>query len=88
MDHAAIEECAVIAVPDPVRDEAVMAIVRLRGGANATPEEIVEHCRARMAKFKVPSHVRIQIEDFPKTSIGKIKKNEMKAEVLRRWNQR
>ena len=38
-----------------------------------------------MAKFKLPSFIRIQTEDFPKTSIGKIKKNEMKAEILKDW---
>ena len=39
-----------------------------------------------MAKFKTPSFVRIQTEEFPKTSIGKIKKNEIRAEILKTWN--
>ena len=84
-EFPAVEECAVIGVPDPVRDEAVMAILRLKAGQSATAEEIIEFCKPRMAKFKLPSFIRIQDEDFPKTSIGKIKKNEMKAEILKDW---
>lgn len=85
MDHPAMAECAVISVPDPVRDEAVMAIVRLKEGVSASEEEIIEYCRARMAKFKVPSFVRIHDEEFLKTSIGKVKKNEMRATILSDW---
>lgn len=85
VDHPAVEECAVIPVPDPIREEAVMAIIRPSQGATVTEQEIIEFCKPRMAKFKVPSFVRVQTEPFPKTSIGKIKKNEMKAEILKTW---
>ncbi len=85
LDHPAVEECAVIGVPDRLRDEAVMAILRLIKGAATTEEEITAYCKPLMAKFKIPSIIRIQKEDFPKTSIGKIKKNEMKALVLKDW---
>ena len=85
IEHPAVAECAVIAVPDPVRDEAVMAIVRLKNGAGATEQEILDFCTPRMAKFKVPSFVQIRVKEFPKTSIGKIRKSEMKAEILKSW---
>lgn len=86
-DHPGVAESAVIAVPDPVRDEAVMAIVRPNPGGGLTPDEIMAYCQPRMAKFKVPSFVRIQSEPFPKTSIGKIKKNEIKAAIRATWGQ-
>ncbi len=53
-EHPAIGECFVIAVPDPIRDEAVMAIVRLKPGASESEESIIEYCKPHMAKFKVP----------------------------------
>jgi len=85
-EHPDIEESAVIAVPDPIRDEAVMAIIRLKEGSKVTEKDIVEYCRPRMAKFKVPSFIRLEKEDFPKTSVGKIKKNEMKGDVRAKWD--
>jgi carnitine-CoA ligase len=86
IDHPDVEECAVIPVPDPIREEAVLAIVRPFAGKRLTEQEMIEYCKPRMAKFKVPSFVRVQEEPFPKTSIGKIKKNEMKAEILKTWD--
>jgi len=85
-DHPAVEESCVIAVPDPVRDEAVMAIIRFSEGASATEEELTQFCRERMAKFKVPQHYIFQKEEFPKTSIGKLRKNIIRAEVLKDWD--
>jgi len=85
-DHPAVEESAVIAVPDPVRDEAVMAIIRFKEGASATEEQLTEFCRERMAKFKVPQFYVFQTEDFPKTSLGKIRKNIIRGEILKDWD--
>ncbi len=80
-DHPSVKESCVIAVPDPIRDEAVMAVVVFEDGATATEEELTEFCRARMAKFKVPAFWRFWQEDLPKTSIGKIRKNIVRAEI-------
>lgn len=84
-EHPAVEEVAVIAVPDPIRDEAVMAIIRFKAGEKATQDEITEFCKARMAKFKVPEFYIFQEEEFPKTSIGKIQKNIIRAEIHKTW---
>ena len=85
-EHPAIEECAVIPVPDPIREEAVYAIVKLKAGMSATAKDIIDFCKPRMAKFKIPSIIDIWDKGFPKTSIGKIKKNEMKAGILKIWD--
>ena len=85
-DHPAVEESCVIAVPDPVRDEAVMAIVKFHEGTDATEEELTLFCRERMAKFKVPQFYIFREEEFPKTSIGKLRKNIIRGQVLKDWD--
>jgi crotonobetaine/carnitine-CoA ligase len=85
-DHPAVLESCVIAVPDPIRDEAVMAIVRLKEGALATAEGLTEFCKARMAKFKLPEYWLFPKEEFPKTSIGKIRKNLIRGEIHKDWD--
>jgi crotonobetaine/carnitine-CoA ligase len=73
----------VIAVPDPIRDEAVKAFVVLREGSSVTPEQIEAHCAARLAKFKVPTFVELR-SSLPKTSLGKIEKKALRAEELKK----
>jgi carnitine-CoA ligase len=85
-EHPGIEEAAVIAVPDPIRDEAVMAIIRPLPGTTFSENEVKEFCQKRMAKFKTPQFCIFQDEDFPKTSIGKIRKNIIRDDVLKNWD--
>jgi crotonobetaine/carnitine-CoA ligase len=84
-DHPAVEEVAIIGVPDPIRDEAIMAVIRFKEGENATEEELTEFCKQRMAKFKIPQFYIFQKEDLPKTSVGKLRKNIIRANVLKNW---
>jgi fatty-acyl-CoA synthase len=63
---------AVVAKPDPKWGEVAAAFVELREGATTTEAEIIEHCRAEMARFKVPKQVILGT--LPKTSTGKIQK--------------
>lgn len=80
--HPKVFDSAVIGVPDPVRDEAVAALVILKDGEAATPEEIIEWCRGRLTKFKVPEFVEFR-ESFPRTSVGKVQKHILRREGLR-----
>ncbi|CEG21729.1 Long-chain-fatty-acid--CoA ligase [Planococcus massiliensis] len=76
-EHEAVFESAVVSVPDPVYEEAIHAFVILKEGASVNGDELVEWCKERMAKFKVPQEVHIT-EEFPRTSVGKIQKHQMK----------
>jgi crotonobetaine/carnitine-CoA ligase len=77
--HPAVFDCVVIGVPDPVRDEAIKAFVILKEGEAATAEEIVEWCRPRLSKFRVPEFVEFR-DSFPRTSVGKIQKHILRRE--------
>ncbi len=79
--HPKVKEVAVIGVPDPVRDEAILAVVILNMGEVCSEKEIIEWCAERLAKFKVPSHIRFR-DDFPRTSMGKVQKAIIKKEEI------
>ena len=72
--HPVVAESAVIGVPDPMRDEAIKAFVILKDAQAATEEEIIAFCATRVSKFRVPELVEF-LEDFPRTSVGKIQKH-------------
>ncbi|WP_235000375.1 acyl-CoA synthetase [Virgibacillus dakarensis] len=68
-----VSEVAVISIPDAYWIEAVTAIIVPKSGENLTKEAVIEFCRARLSKFKVPKHVDFT-DELPKNPSGKVLK--------------
>ncbi|MGY1638279.1 AMP-binding protein [Geodermatophilus sp. SYSU D00742] len=79
-EHPAVRESAVVGVPDERRGETVKAFVSLRAGAEVTPEELIAHCKERMAAYKYPRQIEI-IDELPKTVTGKILRRELRDQA-------
>ena len=77
MAHPAVLECAVVAAPDKALGEAPVALVVLKPGATATVKELRDHCKAHLARFKVPRDIHFH-ESLPKGGTGKILKAELR----------
>ncbi len=78
--HESVLEAAVVGMPDPYRGETVKAYVSLRNGRSATPEELTDYCRNRMAAYKYPRQIEI-VDVIPKTTTGKILRRKLRAAV-------
>jgi fatty-acyl-CoA synthase len=77
VSHPAVLEAAVIGVPDEKFGERPKAFVVLVDGESATPEELIEHVKSRIARYKAPRVVEI-VDELPKTSTGKVQKFELR----------
>ena len=71
--HPAVQEAAVVGVPDERWGESPHAFVILRAGAQATEAEVIEFVRERLAHFKAPRAVHF-VDELPKTATGKVQK--------------
>ena len=76
----AVLEAAVVGQPDPVLGEQPVAFVVLRHGHDARPADLIEHCRASLARYKVPREVYIE-KAVPKNAIGKVDKRALRARL-------
>jgi fatty-acyl-CoA synthase len=80
LHHPALQEAAVVAMPDDRFGEVPCAFVTLRTefrNQQPTEAEIIEWCRGEMAGFQRPKRIII-LDDLPKTNTGKVKKNELR----------
>lgn len=76
--HPGVREAAVVGVSDPYRGESVRAYVSLTGDASTGEEELVEHCRQRLAAYKAPREV-VVLDELPKTTTGKILRRRLRT---------
>lgn len=73
--HPAVQEAAVIGVPDETWGEVGCAFVMLKGAPpSVDAEDLAAFCRANLAAFKAPKHI-VFVQDFPRTAAGKVQKH-------------
>ncbi len=73
--HPAVLEAAVVGVKDEYRGELPIAYVAVR--ASTDEEQLLAHCRANLARYKVPARIHL-VDSLPKTSVAKIDKNALR----------
>src|SRR5699024_2628398 len=81
LEHPQIKDCAVIAGPDEIREEKVIAYIET-DDQQLTEKQVMEFCKGNLAEFKIPEEVYF-IDEFPRTSIGKIQKNILRDEYIK-----
>lgn len=80
LEHPDIKDCAVIAAPDEIREEKVVAYVESDNN-QLDEKSIIDFCEGKLANFKIPEEVYF-IDEFPRTSIGKIQKNILRKNYI------
>jgi acyl-CoA synthetase (AMP-forming)/AMP-acid ligase II len=80
MQHPAVQDCAVVGLPDDKWGERVTAVLQLRGGATVEPAEIASFVKQRLGSVKAPKQVEVW-PDLPRSKVGKVLKNEIKTRL-------
>ena len=83
-DHPAIQEACAVGIPDAYRGETVKAFIVLKPGKKLTEEEVIAHCRKKLASYKTPKVIEF-MDELPKSTVGKVlrrKLREMEMEKL------
>jgi fatty-acyl-CoA synthase len=79
--HPDIADVSVIGVPDVKYGEELMAWVKVREGATLSEDQVKDHCRGRIAHYKVPRYIKFT-DDFPMTVTGKVQKFKMREQAV------
>ncbi|MCJ7667085.1 MAG: long-chain fatty acid--CoA ligase [Anaerolineae bacterium] len=82
-EHPKVLEASVAGIPDPYRGETVKAWIVLKPGETATQQEIIDYCRDKLAKFKIPTAVEFR-KELPKTMVGKVLRRYLREEELKK----
>ena len=83
LEHPAVQQVAVVGLPDRRLAEVPVAFVEPKPGAEVEAGDILAYCRGKVASFKIPRHA-VFLDEFPMTASGKIRKVELREEAKRR----
>ncbi len=83
LEHPMVHQVAVVGLPDARLGEVPVAYVACTPGAYLEADAVIDHCRGKVASFKVPRHV-VFIDSFPMTESGKIRKADLRADAKKR----
>ena len=87
-EHAAVEECTVVGIPDAYRGQAAKAFVKLRDGTEPfTIEALREFLADKLGRHEMPSAVEFR-ESLPRTAVGKLSRKELADEERARARER
>ena len=78
LTHPAVQECAVIGIPDEKWGEAIKAVVELKSGADLDADTLIKHCKAAIGSVKAPKSVDF-INEIPRSPVGKVLKRELRS---------
>jgi long-chain acyl-CoA synthetase len=78
MSHPGVAEAYVVGLDHPILGEKVGACVVRKDGAAVTRDELIAHCRERLAHYKCPEEIKF-VDAVPKTSRGKVSRASIKA---------
>jgi fatty-acyl-CoA synthase len=81
--HPAVADVQVVGVPDERYGEEIMAWVIVREGATLDEDELRDHCRGKIAHYKIPRYVAT-CSDFPMTVTGKVQKHKLREQAIER----
>jgi fatty-acyl-CoA synthase len=81
-EHPAVADAAVVAVADERWGEVGVAAVVLAPGEAVEEEELLDHCRTRLARFKVPRGIRF-VDELPRSGMGKVLKDELRGLIVK-----
>jgi fatty-acyl-CoA synthase len=81
-DHDAVVEAAVVGVPDERWGEVGVAAVVAAPGAAVAQDDLISHCRERLARYKVPKAIRF-VDELPRSAMGKVLKDELRESLTR-----
>jgi fatty-acyl-CoA synthase len=84
LEHPAVQQVAVVGLPDERLGEVAVAYVERKAGTAIGADEVLGHCRGKIASFKLPRHV-VFVDAFPMTESGKIRKTELREDAKKRF---
>ncbi|MET0547371.1 MAG: AMP-binding protein [Caulobacterales bacterium] len=81
LQHAAVQDVAVVGLPDDKWGERVCAVVQLRSGESAAPDELIAHVKSKIGSVKAPKTLEVW-RDLPRSKVGKVLKKDVRATLL------